>query len=267
MKREGFFWKGINMNIIIGIVMKPFLTSQITGSLWKDLYVKQDFTDILSTYNATSIGIIPQGISLDRENGNDIDLSKEKELTDVEKNHLISQINLCDGLILQGGLSSHKYEVFIAQYAIEHNIPILGICAGFNNIARAIGTEVEYDEELIEKHDIYSSKCCHPVIIQKNAKVLLQEELSDEVISVNSIHSMTLHKCAVHTNERINVEAIAKDSGIWGIPKVTVEAFSVKDTKFCLAVKWHPELLPDNKVTTTIFRKFIEACKRFNQEI
>lgn len=249
------------MSLIIGIVMKPFLTSQIAGSLWKDLYIKQDFADILSKYDATCIGIIPQGISLDRTNSDDIDLFKEMELSDAEKNHLISQINLCDGLILQGGLSSHKYEVFIAQYAIENNIPILGVCAGFNNIARAVGTEVEFDKELIEKHDIYDSECCHTIIIQDNANVLLLEELSDRIISVNSIHSMTLSKSAVHLNKRINVEAIAKDSGIWGIPNVTVEAFSIKDTRFCLAIKWHPELLPNDEITNIIFKKFIEACK------
>lgn len=224
------------MHTIIGIIMKPFLTSQITGSLWKDLYVKQDFADIIAKYDATCIGIIPQGISLDRENSDDIDLSKEKELTDVENNHLISQINLCDGLILQGGLSSHKYELFIAQYAIEHNIPILGICAGFNNIARAVGTEVEYDKELAEKHDIYSSECCHSITIRGDAKILTRAELTEEV-SVNSIHTMILNKASVNpSNERINIEAIAKDKGTLVISKVTVEDFSVNNTKFALVV-------------------------------
>lgn len=252
------------MGIIVGIVMKPFLTSQVTGSLWKDLYVKQDFTDILSTYNITTIGIIPQGISLDRENSDDISLSKEKELTDIEKNRLISQMNLCDGLILQGGLSSHKYEVFIAQYAIEHDIPILGICAGFNNIARAVNTEVSYDEELAKNHDIYSPEHCHSIIIQNNAKVLLLKDVSNREIFVNSIHSMTLRTSTSFINNRIVVEAIAKDPGICGMQNVTVEAFSVKDTRFCLAIKWHPELLPYDEITEIIFRKFVEACKMYN---
>lgn len=252
------------MNVIIGIVMKPFLTSQIKSSLWKDLYVKQDFADILSKHDATCIGIIPQGISLDRTNGNNIELSDEVELTDSEKNCLLSQIKLCDGLILQGGLSSHNYEVFIAQYAIKHNIPILGICAGFNNISRAIGIEVEYDRELSKKHDIYSSESCHPIIIQDNANVLLLEELSDKIISVNSIHSMTLHKSVIYLNKQINVEAISIDSENEVFQKETIEAFSVKNTKFCLAIKWHPELLPNDEITNIIFKKFIGACKNHN---
>lgn len=138
-------------HLIVGIVMKPFLSSQLTGSIWDDLYVKQNFADILARFNTNCIGIIPQGISLDRLNSNDIDLSRDKDLTQNQKRFLIEQINLCDGLILQGGLSSHKYEIFIAQYAIENNIPIIGICAGFNNITRAIGAEVDHDEDLSKK--------------------------------------------------------------------------------------------------------------------
>lgn len=250
------------MKIIIGIVTKPFLTSQITGSLWKNLYIKQDFADILSKYNAVSIGIIPNGISLDRINSDDIDLSKEMELTGVEKKHLISQINLCDGLILQGGLSSHKYEVFVAEYAIEHNIPILGICVGFNNIARAVGTDVQQDKELAFKHDIYDAEPHHFVTIQKDGEILCKE-LAEDTIFVNSIHNMILSASAAYLNKRIIIEAISKNSGMWGIPNVTVEAFSVKDTKFCLAIKWHPELLPNDKVTNIIFKKFIEVCQGF----
>lgn len=251
--------KGI-VRPIIGIVMKPFLKEQLRDSIWKDLYVKQDFTDILSKCGATCIGIIPQDVTIDRESSNDVYLSKECDLTDVEKDYLISQINLCDGIILQGGLSSHKYEVFIAQYAIKHNIPLLGICAGFNNIARAIGIEVEYDEELAKKHDIYSSEPCHPIFIQKDGNILCKEFLKD-IVWVNSIHNMTLSTSVAFLNKRIVVEAIAKDSGLWGIPMTTVEAFSVNDTDFCLAIKWHPELRPDDEITVLIFNKFVSVCK------
>lgn len=246
--------------MIIGIVMKPLLTSQHPSSLWKELYVKQDFADILSKYGATTIGVIPQGISLDREESNDIDLSKEIELTDIEKNHLISQVSLCDGLILQGGLSSHKYEVFIAKYAIEHNISVLGVCAGFNNIARAVELKVECNEELATHHDIYAAEPQHSVMIRSDGRILCSE-LSEDTVFVNSIHSMTLSTSTAFLNERIVIEAIAKDSGLWGMPAVTVESFSVKDTKFCLAVKWHPELLPSDRVTSAIFKRFIESCK------
>lgn len=249
------------MNPIIGVVMKPFLDRQIKERLWKELYVKQDFADILASYNAICIGIIPQGISLDRINSNDIDMSSENDLTEKQKQSLISQIKLCNGIILQGGLSSHKYEVFIAKYAIENGIPLLGICAGFNNIARAIGMEVEYDKSLSEKHDIYDAKYHHSVIIQNNAAILTLKALGKRRFPVNSIHSMTLSTSMIPSNPLINVEAISQENGVWGIQFATVEAFSVKQTKFCLAIKWHPELLPDDEVTNVIFESFVKACR------
>jgi len=48
-------------------------------------------------------------------------------------------IDKCDGIVIQGGLSSDDYEIKAAKYAIDNDIPILGICAGFNNIIRAMG--------------------------------------------------------------------------------------------------------------------------------
>lgn len=249
------------MSIVVGIVMKPFLQSQINNSIWKDLYIKQDFADILSDYDVTSIGIIPQGIHLDRANSDDIDLSNERDLTDKEKNHLISQISLCDGLILQGGLSSHKYEVFIADYAIKNNIPILGICAGFNNIAKAIGVQVKRDERLVGKHDIYSKCHSHSILLESDASILSQEELKDNTFFVNSIHSMILFRDSVISNSNIKIEALAKNILYSDKEVLTVEAFSITNTKFCLAVKWHPELLPDDKLTRFIFSKFVDACK------
>ena len=66
-----------------------------------------------------------------------IDKSKEEE-----KNELYRQIDLCDGFILQGGLYSSNYEIEMAKRIIELDKPLIGICAGFNNILRALGTNV-----------------------------------------------------------------------------------------------------------------------------
>lgn len=250
-------------NPIIGIVMKPILKSQFNGSIWKELFIKQDFADVLSKHSATCIGIIPHMIPIDREVSNDIDLSNECELSYIEKTHLISQMELCDGIILQGGLSSHKYEVFIANYAIKHNIPLLGICAGFNNIARAIGIDVEYDEELAKLHDIYSTKPCHEISICDNGN-LLNKVLNDKVIRVNSVHSMILNISTIKLNNRIVVEATAQNTRNENNESVvTVEAFSIKNVNFCLAIKWHPELCPDDNATKAIFNSFIKACSKY----
>ena len=40
---------------------------------------------------------------------------------------------------MQGGIETDNYEIIIAKYCYDNNIPVLGICAGQNNIVRALG--------------------------------------------------------------------------------------------------------------------------------
>ena len=39
-------------------------------------------------------------------------------------------LNLCDAIIFQGGSDIYPYHFQILDYAIKHNIPVLGICMG-----------------------------------------------------------------------------------------------------------------------------------------
>lgn len=239
---------------IVGIVTKPANIYQRKHDLWSELNVKQEFADILKKYNIITIGIIPQGIELDIMNCNDMKSSCEKELSTEDRIDLIQQISLCSGIILQGGLTSHKYEVFIAEYCIENDIPILGICAGFNNIARAIELDIGRNSELSKIHDIYSPNHCHKVFIGPTAKIL--DDISLNEFDVNSIHQMIMYQSSINGNRNklINIEAISTEGN-----EDTIEAFSLKYTKFTLAIKWHPELLPNDELTDVIFRKFSKA--------
>ena len=52
-----------------------------------------------------------------------VDYNKTMMLEEAEKFHKI--LNLCDGFILQGGLQTGEHEIYVAKYAIEHDIPLL----------------------------------------------------------------------------------------------------------------------------------------------
>ena len=41
----------------------------------------------------------------------------------------------------------------------------------------------------------------------------------------------------------------------------TVEAIEVPFKKFAIGLKWHPELMQDEKCMNEIFNKFIEKCQ------
>lgn len=255
------------MKPIIGIVTKPLVAAQFKGSLWDELLIKQNFADILFKHDVTSLGIIPSGITINRIDSNDITPLGEDELTKQEQKHIVDQLELCSGIILQGGLSSHRYELFIARYAIEHNIPLLGICAGFNNIALAVGVRSKYIKGLSEIHDIYDSKKCHPIKIEDTAIHLAEYKSEDWIHEVNSLHRMMILEKSIHENDRINIEATTTTY----IPESgdeikTVEAFSLKGVDFALGIKWHPELLPNDSLTEYIFSKFTEQARLFAEK-
>ena len=178
---------------------------------------------------------------------NDNDIKDEAILSQEELNELYRQIELCDGFILQGGLYSSNYEIEMAKKIIELDKPLIGICAGFNNILRAIGTDVIEDKT--KSHDIYDKDYRHEVSIINGTK--LNDLINKDKYNVNSIHSMIAPK--------ENVERFAKissfsDDGL-------VESFELKDKKFILGIKWHPELMLEDNFTQNLFSEFIKNCK------
>ena len=115
---------------IIGIVGKHIKDNKIrTDTLIRD-EVKQAIFD----NGGVAIGILPVEADVNYCGDNWKD-----NLSIEEKENLITQLKLCDGIILQGGAETDNYESIIAKYCYENNIPILGICAGQNSIARALG--------------------------------------------------------------------------------------------------------------------------------
>ena len=121
---------------------------------------------------------------------NDNDIKDNTILSTEEKNELYRQIDLCDGFILQGGLCSANYEIEMAKRIIELDKPLIGICEGFNNILRALGTDVIEDKT--KSHDIYDKNYRHEISVIKGTK--LYDLIKKEEYRVNSIHSMIAPK-------------------------------------------------------------------------
>lgn len=167
-------------------------------------------------------------------------------LTLKEKQDLIKQINLCNGIILQGGGFSDEYECFVAKYCYDNNIPILGICAGNNNIVRAVGGKVlRFDNK--ETHKSFD-KYVHKIKIDKNSK--LYKIIGKDEIMVNSRHK-------AYTADSSILKCVAySDDGV-------VEVVEDESKKFYMAVQFHPEsLYKTDENMNRIFEKFIEICQK-----
>ena len=106
---------------------------------------------------------------------------------------------------------------------IELDKPLIGICAGFNNILRAIGTDVIEDKT--KSHDIYDKEYRHEISIIKGTKLF--DLVKKEKYNVNSIHSMIAPKGNVEKYARIS--AISYDN--------LVESFELDNKKIYIRSK------------------------------
>ena len=226
---------------IIGIPSK--IQNRREGDLWHRQEVVDEMRYLIVRHGGIAIMLMPSEETMEF---NKSDLGDDKVLSNEEIEDLHSQVDLCDGIILQGGDYSCAYEVEIVRYALEKNIPLMGICAGFNNILRALGSNIR--EDLSGSHNIYDKNYRHPIRIEKGTR--LYDLVGAEQYEVNSFHTMVADKEMVEPYARIS--ACSMDG--------LVECFEVEEKKFVMAIKWHPELMKDDYVDR-LFHEFIKACE------
>ena len=232
----------MNNKPIIGIISKPNIFCD--NELFTQQYIYDGVRNAVLKTGGLAIGLLPTKITNKFCESDEI--VGETIFSQSELNDMYSLINICDGIILQGGLSSDKYEIEIAKYCINKDIPILGICAGFNNIIRAMGGEVFVINDTI--HNTEDGSIVHKNIIKENT--LLYDILQTKEINVNSIHTMFAKEDNI---KNLEISAYSEDG--------YVEAVELKEKRFCLGIKWHPELMMDNEKMNNVMKCFIEVCK------
>ena len=229
---------------IIGVVSKNITIEDFYGWSWQR--ISNDVRYSINKNGGLVMGILPQTT---RKVFNQIDEHEDIVITDEEKEDLIYFINKCDGIILQGGISSHNYEEFIAKYCYENDIPLLGICAGYNNIIRGLGGQAKKIQN-VDIHDrpdlTYAHKC---KIIDENS--LFAKIIKQTVFDVNSVHTYVGTKIP----KELSIVALSDDN--------QVEVVEAKNKKFYIGVKYHPELLVDiDNKQNNIFIKFLDICSK-----
>ena len=140
-------------------------------------------------------------------------------------------IDICDGIIFQGGDNFQEYDLEALLYCYEKNIPTLGICLGMQLMGYA------FDGELI---DIKNHKdTYHEIYVNKDSK--LYNIFNKEKIKVNSRHKSVLKS----TNLKITSKSI----------EGYIESIEDSSKKFFIGVQWHPEDINQD----ILFKKLIES--------
>ena len=228
---------------IIGIVSKNLTVKDFFGWQWQRICDSIRYA--INKNGGLVIGILPQK---NNQTFNQEDEHENIELTQFEQERLLQTLKLCDGIILQGGLTSHNYEEFIAKYCYDNNIPCLGICAGFNNIVRALGGNT-IKLINVDKHDRPDLQYAHSCNIIDKAS-LFYKIIKQDTFFVNSVHTYIANKIPAS----LSVVATSDDE--------QVEVVEAKNKKFYIGIKYHPELLIDkDDFENNIFKTFIDKCK------
>lgn len=175
----------------------------------------------------------------------------EEGMDSIDPDKMNSILDMCDAFVIPGGSYCFKYDEYIINYAIEHDKPLLAICAGFQSFCSMFAeNRTKFNMCEVKKLPNHvgdkSNEYKHNITIEDGT--LLKSIIGKKEISVNSIHNDIVDfkiKDAI-----INSYA---DDGI-------VEGAEYPNKRFILALQWHPECLLDDN-SNKILDKFIESIR------
>jgi putative glutamine amidotransferase len=210
------------------------------------------------------------------------DLKDEIELVELsfEKNNT-GDISQCDGFVLTGGIDidpalydgsadypnkpgsfQRERDVFekkIFEYSQEHQLPLLGICRGFQLVNVLQGGRLIEDLGPLNRVHRKENDIDKQHVIETENGSLLQEITGLPKGTVNSAHHQGISPDALGLNLLVNARS-PDDGTIEGLE------FSDKTGKaFMLCVQWHPERMKDKErspFSRKIKERFLEEIKK-----
>lgn len=147
--------------------------------------------------------------------------------------------------------SREGIEFALIKKGYEANLPLLGICAGMQqmnlalggtlheNLKKALGTPIQHRNEI--RHETQ-----HNVEITPGSK--LHKVMNTTNLAVNSNHNAGINQ----PSQKLSVTAVAPDG--------VIESFEAKDKRFFIGVMWHPEYVLSNE-EKKLWIAFIEAAR------
>ncbi|MDX1994965.1 MAG: gamma-glutamyl-gamma-aminobutyrate hydrolase family protein [bacterium] len=148
-------------------------------------------------------------------------------------------------------------EITLARWAMDDDLPVLGICRGhqlFNvalggtliqDIPSEVGTSLNHDTGEANPRDM------RPHSVEVDPESRLARLLGTTQVEVNSLH----HQAIQNPAAALCITAYAPDG--------VIEAAEVPDRHFALTVQWHPEDLANgDEAMRRLFTAFVEAASQ-----
>lgn len=225
------------MKPLIGIVLRP----ERSPEGYETLCIYKDVSNAIIRSGGIPIGICPPNIeSYYGKSHNEV-----LNLTDEEFQELKPILDLCDGLICQGGDEYYDYDLKIIKYAHSMNKPLLGICLGMQAMSVAFGGKLERLPTL--EHSKTGQKYAHEINIKETSKLF-------NIVKQNKINVNSRHKChVVKTN--LDIVGITDNQ--------IIEAIEDRTKDFFIGVQWHPEaMITYDENMNNLFKEFIQVASK-----
>lgn len=143
-----------------------------------------------------------------------------------------------------------QLETGLIQYALQQQLPVLGICRGAQLMNVVLGGSLHqnighfYTEETSNIRSILPRKT---IIVTPGSH--LHEILGCQSGFVNALHRQSINQLG----EDVVVSA-QEPSGV-------IQAIEKQDHQFFVGVQWHPEYMPQSKTQLALFR-YLAECAR-----
>ncbi len=152
----------------------------------------------------------------------------------------LDQLESCQGILITGGFHKGKLDDYLIEYAISHNLPLLGICQGMQSMALY---RTQESLEPVENHH-QDGGYQHEVELKESN---LSRMLGQNKIMVNSYHYEQ-----VKSSKEFEIVGTSRDG--------VIEAIENPNHRFQIGVQWHPErMLSYDEISRRLFRGFIDS--------
>jgi putative glutamine amidotransferase len=199
-----------------------------------------------------------------------------------DRNLLTALLSRLDGLLLPGGIDLHpsrygeevhpfteeadheldEFEITLASWAFQQDIPVLGVCRGMQLINIVLGGSLyqdiddQYPDSIGHTHrNLPRTHLAHHIIIEPGSR--METILGTGEVKVNSLH----HQAIKDLGKGVRITGRAPD----GIP----ELLEVTGYRFVMAAQSHPEeIYTIEPAFQRLFAAFVQASSsRMNEEI
>ena len=195
---------------------------------------------------------------------------------------LTALLSRLDGLLLPGGIDLHpsrygeevhplteeadleqdEFEITLASWALQQDIPVLGICRGMQLINIVLGgtlfqdIDLLYPDNVVHSHrDWPRTHFAHHIIVEPGSR--MEKILGTRDVKVNSLH----HQAIKEAGKGVRITGRAPD----GIP----ELLEVTGYRFVMAAQGHPEeIYSVEPAFERLFAAFVQASSSgMNEEV